>query len=640
MEVDQDRSDPELVELFIEEAKEEVANIARQLPAWTTDLRNSEALIAVRRSFHTLKGSGRMVGAQLIGEFAWSIENLLNRLINQTLSATPAMVEFVATAAKRSAGAHRAARDRSSVEDRRASLDEAGRGVRRGRRRGRFAHVAVAARAGSIGTAAARRQRAARDGSRARRHLRQRDARARQGGARVSRSRRAACRAAPRRRAALPSVPHAARQRPDGGLRARDRARGPARGAFAPALRRRAPALTKAGVEALRAAAVEIERMADALVAGRDYSLGPAMPAALAALAAAGTQPAAAPPAAAPPAAARPAAAPSAGAPPSEAPATAAAPRAERPAASAAPEPAGNDVYDAEIAAIFAEEAAELLDNAEVALRSLRQEPSPAATVELQRLLHTLKGGARMAGITAMGALSHALETLLERIAGGHVEPAATILDVVQRSLDELQQMRDAVAAGRAVTPAGALVGEIERAAAAPAAAAPEPAVAPPPAPASAAPPPAPAASSAPSAMEPAAPAPCRPCRPPRRRSAAVGCRAGRGAIGADRRGQRRDRAHVGGPRGARIDRVALDAPRGHGRGAAGGRSLRRADRRGRDPRGADGHRRGRSARAARRRAASRGAELPRRRSRRPPRRTAAPPRRPRASTPRCSTCC
>jgi chemosensory pili system protein ChpA (sensor histidine kinase/response regulator) len=55
---------------------------------------------------------------------------------------------------------------------------------------------------------------------------------------------------------------------------------------------------------------------------------------------------------------------------------------------------------------------------------------------------------------------------LLERIAGGHVEPAAATLDVVQRSLDELQQMRDAVAAGRSVTPAGALVHEIERAAA------------------------------------------------------------------------------------------------------------------------------------------------------------------------------
>src|SRR4029078_9701874 len=100
MEVEQDRSDPELVELFIEEAKEEVANIARQLPTWPADSHTSEALISVRRSFHTLKGSGRMVGAQLIGEYAWSIENLLNRLINQTLSPTPATGEFSA------AGAH------------------------------------------------------------------------------------------------------------------------------------------------------------------------------------------------------------------------------------------------------------------------------------------------------------------------------------------------------------------------------------------------------------------------------------------------------------------------------------------------------------------------------------------------------
>ncbi len=95
MQVEDGRSDPELVEVFIEEAKEEIANIARNLPQWTSDRENSEALIATRRSFHTLKGSGRMVGAQLLGEFAWNIENLLNRVINQTLEPTPAMVSFV-----------------------------------------------------------------------------------------------------------------------------------------------------------------------------------------------------------------------------------------------------------------------------------------------------------------------------------------------------------------------------------------------------------------------------------------------------------------------------------------------------------------------------------------------------------------
>jgi chemosensory pili system protein ChpA (sensor histidine kinase/response regulator) len=98
MQADDERSDPELVEIFIEEAKEELANIERCLPAWSENVENSEALISVRRSFHTLKGSGRMVGAQLLGEFAWSIENLLNRLINQTLAQSPGMLEFIAEA--------------------------------------------------------------------------------------------------------------------------------------------------------------------------------------------------------------------------------------------------------------------------------------------------------------------------------------------------------------------------------------------------------------------------------------------------------------------------------------------------------------------------------------------------------------
>src|SRR5690606_17284076 len=77
----------------------EIASMARFLPIWAERPEDSDALISVRRSFHTLKGSGRMVGAQLIGEFAWSIENLLNRVINQTLNAAPAMIEFIGEAA-------------------------------------------------------------------------------------------------------------------------------------------------------------------------------------------------------------------------------------------------------------------------------------------------------------------------------------------------------------------------------------------------------------------------------------------------------------------------------------------------------------------------------------------------------------
>jgi chemosensory pili system protein ChpA (sensor histidine kinase/response regulator) len=81
--------DPEFLELFIEEAKDEIAKLQQFFPLWDTNPQDHEALTNVRRSFHTLKGSGRMVGAQLIGEFAWAIENLLNRVINKTLERTP-----------------------------------------------------------------------------------------------------------------------------------------------------------------------------------------------------------------------------------------------------------------------------------------------------------------------------------------------------------------------------------------------------------------------------------------------------------------------------------------------------------------------------------------------------------------------
>ena len=91
--------DPELIELFIEEAKEEISSIKRHLPAWSASPDDLETLITVRRSFHTLKGSGRMVGAERIGEYCWAVENLLNRLINRTLARTPPMVEFILEAA-------------------------------------------------------------------------------------------------------------------------------------------------------------------------------------------------------------------------------------------------------------------------------------------------------------------------------------------------------------------------------------------------------------------------------------------------------------------------------------------------------------------------------------------------------------
>ena len=111
--------DPEFLELFIEEAKDEIAKLKRLFPLWDENPQDQDSLVNVRRSFHTLKGSGRMVGAQLIGEFAWSVENLLNRVINKTLERTPRDDDAAARSGRGSAGAGRTAGDRAQSAGRR-----------------------------------------------------------------------------------------------------------------------------------------------------------------------------------------------------------------------------------------------------------------------------------------------------------------------------------------------------------------------------------------------------------------------------------------------------------------------------------------------------------------------------------------
>ena len=80
--------DQELVDIFIEEAREEVARIGREFQRWERNPEDLDALRIVRRAFHTLKGSGRMVRARELAEFAWALENLLNRVLDGTLERT------------------------------------------------------------------------------------------------------------------------------------------------------------------------------------------------------------------------------------------------------------------------------------------------------------------------------------------------------------------------------------------------------------------------------------------------------------------------------------------------------------------------------------------------------------------------
>jgi len=135
-----------------------------------------------------------------------------------------------------------------------------------------------------------------------------------------------------------------------------------------------------------------------------------------------------------------------------------------QPAAAASPRSPGarGEDYDPDVASIFGDEATELLESADAALGALKAERGSRDRVtELQRVLHTLKGGARMAGITAMGDLSHELESLVIQLGDDAVHLDDRSLEVVQSSLDELSRMRDLVGAGRPVEPARDLITRI-----------------------------------------------------------------------------------------------------------------------------------------------------------------------------------
>ncbi len=110
--------------------------------------------------------------------------------------------------------------------------------------------------------------------------------------------------------------------------------------------------------------------------------------------------------------------------------------------------------FDPEIAEIFAEEAAEILEGADAALKKRADGELPASALEeLQRFLHTLKGGARMAGLMAIGDFSHDLETLLVRMAGGTLAQDAGRLSVLQTSVDELHRVCEQIELGTLVEP-------------------------------------------------------------------------------------------------------------------------------------------------------------------------------------------
>jgi chemosensory pili system protein ChpA (sensor histidine kinase/response regulator) len=92
--------DAELLEIFLSEAEEVLAAVRQTLPESRGEPHNQEHLTTLRRSFHTLKGSGRMVGLVAFGEAAWSIEQVLNLRLSESRGGDPELYALLDKAAE------------------------------------------------------------------------------------------------------------------------------------------------------------------------------------------------------------------------------------------------------------------------------------------------------------------------------------------------------------------------------------------------------------------------------------------------------------------------------------------------------------------------------------------------------------
>jgi chemosensory pili system protein ChpA (sensor histidine kinase/response regulator) len=91
-------AEAELREIFLLEAQEVLEAIEEHSAVLINDASNEDALTTIRRSFHTLKGSSRMVGLNEFGEGGWAMEQLLNAWLSEKKPASPEFLNLVAHA--------------------------------------------------------------------------------------------------------------------------------------------------------------------------------------------------------------------------------------------------------------------------------------------------------------------------------------------------------------------------------------------------------------------------------------------------------------------------------------------------------------------------------------------------------------
>ncbi len=113
-----------------------------------------------------------------------------------------------------------------------------------------------------------------------------------------------------------------------------------------------------------------------------------------------------------------------------------------------------DDDLDPQLLPIFLEEAGELVPSIGSSIRDWRSSPTNATLGQsLQRLLHTLKGSARMAGAMAIGELTHYMEARVEYAMSLHSLPA-TLFEELETSYDRMGYLHERLQNPDAAAPA------------------------------------------------------------------------------------------------------------------------------------------------------------------------------------------
>ncbi|OGS91366.1 MAG: hypothetical protein A2Z95_08680 [Gallionellales bacterium GWA2_60_18] len=418
--------DQELLEVFLEEAQEVLDIMRDNLEICQLHPDSREPLVTIRRGFHTLKGSGRMVGLTELGGVAWGVERALNKWLQDNKPASPGLLRFIHRAAQAFAGWVEALAKQGHTGIEADELVAAAQRIENGEEPEQappaqpvpevsplpeeeaavtIGDLTLSPMLFNIASAEARQNLAV-----LQRHL-----------------------------AALREMEHPTVSydfmRAAHTLAGVNRTMGfaavvelaVALESWLEAHREHPSALEEAQLALLEQAIAALDAMTQAVCAKQ---MPQAQPDLAQQLAAAREQAAEAPP---PVAEAEPVAAvPQPGQPAQAAPF----PQTTAPPA-AAEKPQARDELDEQLLPVFLEEADDLFPKIGAGLRSWREQPQDETRAQaLKRLLHTLKGSSRMAGAMRIGELAHGMETRV--LSAAHKNPTAEFWEMLESGLDEI----------------------------------------------------------------------------------------------------------------------------------------------------------------------------------------------------------